>query len=493
MKRESLHSLTCCSDYLETWLGRSDRSGLPVDGKQSAVHIPRLTRRDFMRVGGVTVGGYFLMPLLQPRNVEATEKVEPRGGAEIAIVLFLFGGPPQMDTFDVKEGAWTPEDLDIQTVKPGLRMPVGLLPKLSKQTDKYAMVRSLESWEREHGRGAYYVQVGKLKSPARTAEIPSVGSVVAYETASRRKESDFLPPFISMNMMPSILIGSGLLPSQFSPMALGSADEKYVPPPFVLPEEEKAVFERRRLLLKQMDRTWRDQDPHRGPMLNDLHRSYQDAYPILDNPKTAPIFNIKPEDHERYGASGLGDACVMARNLVQANAGTRFIFIAHGGWDLHADIYNKSSGVYGQCAELDGALANLLVDLESQTDDQGRRLIDKTFITAMGEFGRTPGKLNPGKGRDHHPYANVALFAGAGVKSKVLGVTNDSAGKVVDPQWHKGRSIYPEDVFATLYSVMGIDWTKKITQTPSGRAFEYIENFTTKGITRFGEIPELFA
>ena len=85
-------------------------------------------------------------------------------------------------------------------------------------------------------------------------------------------------------------------------------------------------------------------------------------------------------------------------------------------------------------------------------------------------------------------------MAGAGVQGgKIIGATNENAGKVIDPGWRHDRSIYPDDVLVTLYSAMGIDWTKKITQTPSGRAFEYIEYISPKGPMQFSEISELFA
>ena len=88
----------------------------------------------------------------------------------------------------------------------------------------------------------------------------------------------------------------------------------------------------------------------------------------------------------------------------------------------------------------------------------------------------------------------MALLAGAGVKGgRALGATDEEAARVVEPGWHRNRSIYPEDVLVTLYSAMGIDWTKGITKTPSGRTFEYIENISPKGIMTFGEIKELFA
>ena len=454
--------------------------------------IPRLTRRDFFQIGGLGVATYSLLPMLKPLNVHAKEKVEPRGGAETCILLFLQGGPSQLETFSAKEGPWTPPDFDIRTVHSGLKMPAGLLPKLSERADKFAVLQSLEAWEAEHARGTYYLQAARLLSPARLQEIPSVGSVIAYETAGRAKDSDFLPSFVSMNMDTSQLVGSGMLPSNHAPMAMYSN----APPPFVLRDEERYRFEIRRQLLGKLDRDWREEDTHRGRIFSDLDHYYQSAYPLLDNPKASPVFAVEPEDSVRYGSTDLGNACVIARNLVAEGAGTRFIFIAHNGWDLHDKLYDKTAkgSQYKQCAELDPALSGLLDDLEAQSDKDGRPLIDKTLVLCMGEFGRTPGTPNLRNGRDHYRYAAVALLAGAGVKGgQALGATDEEGARVVEPGWHRNRSIYPEDVLVTLYSVMGIDWTKGITKTPSGRVFEYIENISPKGIMQFGEIKELFA
>ena len=461
-----------------------------------AIPIPKLTRRDFFRVGSVGVAGYHLLPIVKPKNVQAAARVEPRGGAEVSILLFLAGGPSQIDTFDLKEGPWTPEDFDIRTVKPGLRMPVGLMPKLSARTDQYAIVRSLEAWEIDHTRGSYYVQAGRILSPARVKEIPSVGALIAYESASRRKESDFLPPFISMNVVNSAglrLVGSGVLPATYGPMSMNTS----VLPPFLVAEEEKHQFQRRRKILQDLDGSWREQDPRRGRLFSDLNQKYESAYSLLGHPRASEVFKIDSSDSERYGSSTVGDACLLARNIVQENAGSRFILISHGGWDLHGKAYDKTakSNQYTLCRDLDSALSNLLEDLGSRTDGQGRRLLDKVLITCMGEFGRTIGGLNEKQGRDHYPYASMAVFAGAGVRGgQILGSTEEETGaKIIDPGWHRNRSIHPEDVLVTMYSVMGIDWTKKVTQTFSGRPFEYIENISPKGFMEFGEISELFA
>src|SRR5215831_3141667 len=105
-----------------------------------SLSIPKLTRRSFIQIGSVGVAGYSLLPMIKPRKVEAESRGQLRGGAEVCILLFLQGGPSQLDTFGAKEGSWTPKDFDIRKVKSGLRMPVGLLPKLSERADKFSVI-----------------------------------------------------------------------------------------------------------------------------------------------------------------------------------------------------------------------------------------------------------------------------------------------------------------------------------------------------------------
>jgi len=160
---------------------------------QEISDIPTLTRRNFFRAGAASVSGYWLLPLAQPLNVEAKENVTPRGGAEYCIFLFLNGGASQLDSFDIKEGKWTPPDFDVRTVKPGIRLPYSLFPNLSGQLDHLAISRSVEAWESAHSRAQYYMQVGHPFSPARRNEMPALGAVIASELASRRKDSDWKP------------------------------------------------------------------------------------------------------------------------------------------------------------------------------------------------------------------------------------------------------------------------------------------------------------
>ncbi len=447
-----------------------------------------MSRRNFF-CGPVAISGFWLLPMLRPLNIVAKENVTPRGGAECCIFLFLNGAASQLDTFDIKEGKWTPSDFDVRTVKPGLRLPHGLFAQLSGHLDDVVIARSMEAWESAHSRAQYYMQVGHQFSPARRNEMPAVGAVIASELAPRRKVSDFLPPFVSMNFAGTSggLVRQGCLPYDCGPLPI----EMKQGTEFVIPSDEKAAFARRWQLREALERAAPDAAPSQ-----EFASFYQSALGMMNAPGLAKTFNIPDEDRARYGSSTLGDSCVLARNLVQAEAGTRFISISHNGWDLHADMFDPKNkrNHYGLTRELDSAFSSLLADLKNSRGQDGRTLLEKTFIVCMGEFGRTGGDLTINKGRDHNRSAFSAVFAGAGVKGgRAFGVTDANGVNVLKSEWEEKRSIYPEDVMVTIYSLLGIDWTRKITNTPSGRAFEYIEQQSGTDFVRFREMSNLFA
>jgi hypothetical protein len=452
-------------------------------------NTPTLTRRHFFRMGTVTASGYWLLPMMRPLNVSAKEIVTPRGGAEYCIFLFLNGGASQLDTFDIKEGKWTPSDFDVRTVKPDIRLPYGLFPQLSGQLDHLVIARSVEAWESAHSRAQYYMQVGHPFSPARRNEMPAVGAVIASELDSHRKSSDFLPPFVAMNFAGTSagLVRQGCLPFKCGPLPI----EMKQGTEFVIDANEKAVFDRRWQLREALEGAAPDTHPS-----NEFDSFYQSALDMMTAPGLAQALHLPEEDRARYGSSTLGDSCILARNLVRAEAGTRFISISQNGWDLHAEMFDPKNkrNHYGLCKELDGAFAALLADLAATKARDGGTLLEKTFIVCMGEFGRTGGELTVNKGRDHNRSAFSAVFAGGGVKGgRAFGVTDPTGVNVLESQWHEKRSIYPEDVIVTIYSLMGIDWSKKITNTPSGRAFEYVEQQSGTDFVRFREISNLFA
>ncbi len=437
----------------------------------------------------MSVSGYWLLPMLRPVNVLANENITQRGGAEYCIFLFLNGGASQLDSFDVKEDKWTPADFDVRTIKPGIRLPYSLFPNLSANLDHLVIARSVEAWESAHSRAQYYMQVGHPFSPARRNEMPALGAVIASEFTSRRKESDFLPPFVAMNFAGTAggLVRQGCLPYSYGPLPI----EMKQGTEFVIDPKERAAFDRRWRLREMLEGSPGTVEPSQ-----EFDSFYGSALSMMTAPGLAEAFKIPDQDRARYGSSTLGDSCILARNLVRSGAGTRFISISHNGWDLHADMYDPKNkrNHYGLCRELDSAFASLLTDLAQLRDKDGRTLLEKTFIVCMGEFGRTGGELTVNKGRDHNRSAFSAVFAGAGVKGgRAFGVTDSNGVNVLKSEWNEKRSIYPEDVIVTIYSLLGIDWSKKIVNTPSGRAFQYIEQQSGTDFVAFREISQLFA
>ena len=453
---------------------------------------PTLSRRLFLRTGLASVSGYYLLPMIHPLNVQAETKPKLRGEADYCIFVFLGGGASQLDTFDLKEGHWTPPDYNIRTIKPGIVLPYGLFPRLSEQIDHFAIVRCVEAWESSHARGVYYMQAGHPFSPARKQEIPSIGAVVAYESLTRRKSSDFLPPFVAMNFGTGTLVKEGCLPNEASPLALDMRQES----PFLISQKEKGAFDRRWQLLQQLGGGVENAIAGGGARLYEQWATYYNgAFNLMSSPRISQILTLEEEEHKRYGSSPLGDACLVARNLLKANAGTRYIAISHNGWDLHANMFDRNAKTnhYTLCKELDSALTALVTDMMGNKSTDGKSLLDKTFIVSTGEFGRTGGDLTVNKGRDHNRMAQTVLFAGAGVQGgRTFGVTDEKGVKIVKSEWNKKRSIYTEDIFATIYSQLGIDWSKKIINTPSGRAFDYLEPVSATDFVDISEISTLF-
>lgn len=463
--------------------------------------FPTLTRRKFWQYGAVSVTGGMLSPFTGRLNAAATGRVSPRGSADTVIFLNLVGGPSQMDTFDFKPYKFTPGDLDVRTHPLGIQWPYGLLPKTAGILQYAAIVRSMAAWETLHNLGQFYLQVGHAFNAARAKEMPSIGSVIAYEMLPKAKSSDFLPPFVSMNFpagaVNGTLIREGYFDSSTAPLTLDVRKGGNMP--FLLQEGYRERFHDRLDFLRSFDTSRQVEGSGVNKMVREWDAFSRSAEKMIRSPQVAGIFNLKEEDRKRYGATPFGDACMIARNMVNSGGGARYILVNQGGWDHHGDIYGASGkstmedkrargGLYSNCGELDPALASLVTDLEASSK------LGRTLVCVMGEFGRTPGDLTDIKGRDHWPAVRCGLFLGAGVKGgKVIGATDEKGAKITKFEWHKDRPIYPEDVTATIYSTLGIDWTKKLGGAPSGREFIYVEDMSPTGFIGSTEIKELFA
>ena len=454
-------------------------------------------RRDVLRLGGYGLLGAFAEQALVPVTARAAGRSNPRGTARYCIVIELAGALSHVDSFDFKEDAGTQKDFDVRQVRNDLYLSHRLFPELSQEMDKITIVRSMKSHEVVHFRGQYYTQAGRPLNPAQASEIPSVGSVVAMELEAQRREKDTFPTYVGCNLDTAGCgaLSTGFLHPRHSVLDVNlksgggaSASSK----------EALAVLDERYRLLSELDKVMAPQRTGRDRPFQAFRDFQNSAYRILGDPRWPAAFAMSKEEKERYGENEVGLGCLLARNLVQADAGTRYIHITHPDWDHHRDIYNhaKKSNHYIRCNEFDRAMANLLRDLAATPSPRGKgTLLDETLVVVATEFGRVPGPLNGIAGRHHYNLAYLSLYAGGGVKGgRIIGQTDAAGEHVVESGWKYGKTqIKTENIYASIYSALGIDWRKELTNTPSRRAYRYIDMLGATEMAMDDEIAELFA
>ena len=457
--------------------------------------VPQVNRRDLLRLGGLSlVGG--ALGAFRPSNAWAGARAKPMGTARQVLFINVEGGMSQVDSLDAKEGKWTPDYFGIKRFG-DLSLPSGVMKNLPGVLDKVTVVRSMAAWDAVHGRAQYYVQTGHPLNLALAKEVPAIGAVVCHELAKERKPTDSLPPYIAMNMAGNQagLINQGFLSAGVGPLGISVGDG----PPDLAPQKGAAeTMNRRWARLQALDGTLRAGQPGRDRSFVDYHSYYQGAWQIMNDPRVPEIFTVPDEDKKRYGGSAIGNSLVLARNLFRADAGTRFVLASHGGWDHHGDIYKPNTRNHPTLIrELDAAFAALVTDLDATPSKHaaGKTLLDETLVVCVSEFGRTPGQVSETRqGREHYIHAHCGMFAGGGIKrGAVVGRTDDLGGKVVESGWAQKRPIYMEDVACTIYSALGIDWTKTVEDTPSGRTYHYVEPASGTKYVRFEPVQELFA
>ncbi|MDQ2950344.1 MAG: DUF1501 domain-containing protein [Acidobacteriota bacterium] len=421
--------------------------------------LPHTSRRVFFRHMASAVGGYFLLPTL-PRQSIAKAAASPIGTAKNCIFILLTGAPSHTDTFDLKEGAWTPSYFN-PTSYGDLRFPQGLMPKIADQIGSVAFVRSVRAWATAHGLAQTWVQIGRNPVSGLSKIAPHIGSVVSLELAPTSSDHT-LPAFISLNTGGGPAEGyltPENAPFYVSPNGGGLGNTAHA--------GGQAVFERRYGIKLDIDNEL-IADPSLGGGVEDAFKATESAHRVMYNPNVDKIFNFDQATRNTYGNTSFGNACVVARNLIRANMGTRFVQISFGSWDHHVNIYAPNQNLQSMAKQFDSGLGQLIADLKQDGT------LDETLIVALGEFGRTVGPTNTNMGRDHHPQQS-ALFAGAKVVGqRAIGSTDNTGGVIKDPGWSQGREVRPEDLEATIYSALGIDWTKVRHDDPLHRGFEYV-------------------
>lgn len=431
-----------------------------------------IDRRVFFKIAATGVAGYFVSPMqLVAQTVTTTPGATILGTARNCIFVLLAGGPSHIDTLDLRVGSWTPADFAPTTIN-GINWPGGLLTTLGTQlsANRFSVIRSCQSLALVHALLQDWNQIARNPANATGKIAPNIGSVVALEMEPQRKTGQKLPGFLSLNGGGS-LAGEGYFsgkyaPFDVSPSADGLSNLNH--------PDGQTVYATRYSRLMAADASLRSTPSPLGTTIDEMSDFYTSANGMMYDPIVTNAFKFSATDQQKYGNSSFGGACVTARNVLAADLGVRYIQITLGGWDNHTNIYAPNNGIYPSARQLDAGLGNLIADLASMPGSQGRTMLDDTIIVVKGEFGRTVGNITGGGGRDHY-FVHSTLIGGGGVQGgRTLGVTSPDAAFVDDPGWSQERPVYAEDIAATIYSALGIDYTTVRHDDPLGRGFEYI-------------------
>jgi hypothetical protein len=446
---------------------------LPASGATPVTGVD-LSRRGFLQLGASGLVASWFLKSPAAAWAATSSAVSPRGTARNVIFLFLPGAPSQIDTWDLKEGAWTPSDFAPASFGGGLRFPAGLMPNMANHLGDVAIVRSMKSQALVHGLGQTWLQISRNPTGATGSEAPNMGSVAALELDPQRGAADVLPAFLSLNTQAN-LSGAGYFPSTFAPFVVQPTSTGL---PSLVHPDGSARLQTRWSDLEELDAALRAGQPL-GKDAADAVNFYAQAKVLVDTPAVNDLFKFSASDAQRYGGSSFGNGCLVAKQLLAGTRGARFVMVTVGGWDMHSNIYNRNAAtnLYTQLGQLDPALASLLTDLKASPGKApGRTLFDETLVVVAGEFGRTVGNLNGQQGRDHFAVYS-AVFAGGGVQGgQVIGET-DATGATIKDSGVAGRTeLRAEDLACTVYSALGIDWTTMRHDDPLGRGFEYVPN-----------------
>jgi hypothetical protein len=428
---------------------------------------PHVSRRTFLSLAGAGVTASFLPERLRAEGGTIPwADVETKNTARNVIFILLSGAPSHVDTFDFKQvNGVTPASFDPAPVN-GITWPVGLMPRMAERLGDIAILRSMYSWALQHSGMQTWVQIGRSPTSALGAVAPNIGSIVAIEKEAERSQDHVFPSFLALNARRTV--GSGYLSSTYSPLKV-QPDADGLAGTDHPAQGGETRFNRRYALMQELEAGLRANSPLGRPAA-DFEGFYNSARGLMYRQSVQQAFSFSEADAQRYGDSAFGNACLVAKQVLEANQGTRFIQIVYHGWDHHQDIYaaNVNNKLPVMARNLDSGLATLIEDLKNNG------MWGETLVLGMGEFGRTVGRLSPQNGRDHF-LQHFAFFGGAGVKGgQVLGATNETGAFTVDPGWHRDREARIEDVEATIYSALGINWTNVRYDDPFGRGFEYV-------------------
>ena len=359
-----------------------------------------------------------------------------------AILLWMGGGPSTIDLWDLKSGTPTAGQFkSISTSSDGVSI-CEHLPLMSKQMHHMSIVRSMSTREADHMRGRYYMHTGYVPTPS--IDHPSYGSVISHELMASIPELE-IPSFVSVG---GGSVGPGFLGMGYSPFVVDSNGNIR---DLDMGIDNERVMQRLRMLATIENKFIAE---NRGDGASD-HLKIVDRTVKLMTSKQMDAFKVNKEPKEmleKYGNTGFGKGCLMARRLVEI--GVPFIEVDLGGWDNHTDIFKTLENQ--KLPELDKAMSALVSDL----NDRG--LLEDTAIIWMGEFGRTPN-INANGGRDHWAKSWSVVVGGAGFKGGlVVGETSEDGKDVISEPYSS------QDLMASVIKSLGISLETTFT-SKSGR------------------------
>ena len=423
---------------------------------------PELSRRDLLKLSTAGVIGCSMSGWLEVMAQQAASNPQRR---KACILLWMNGGPSQMDTFDLKPGHENGGPFqEISTAVPGIRISEHL-PRIASNMRDMAIIRSMSTNEGDHGRGAFLMRTGYL--PQGPIQYPTLGSLISKELGA---SDNPLPNFVSIapfRVFNAAAYGPGFLGPQYAPLLVADSGNQFVVMPnnpnnyeqslrvqdLVPPAGvSQAQSDARIQLLQEMESDFVARNPGLSPA------SHQTAYERavrLMRTATSSAFDLEEEPgrlRDSYGRNQFGQGCLLARRLVER--GVPFVEVTLGGinnnalgWDTHNQGFQT---VERLSAVLDPAWATLMEDLRD------RGMLDSTLIVWMGEFGRTP-RINPQQGREHYPNAWSTVLAGGGIHGgQVYGATSADGSTV--------EGVPPTtvaDFIATIARALGIDPTRQ--------------------------------
>ena len=425
---------------------RNDFSSLPADGGGPGLPLSR--RHALQCVFGSSVSLMFGSPPLCAQSpTPPTATPVPAARAKAVIQIWLWGGPCHLDTFDPKPAAGAdycgPFAKPLDTKVAGMRINE-LLPVLASQADKLALLRGMTHGINAHETASYVMQTGHPEGGR--IVYPSVGAVVSLFKGRAAGYKSQIPPYIVLTEPQGRFSEAGFLGSKHKPFATGGNPAKS---PFAVEgivaegiSEERQRS--RRDMLHHMDSLANAAPDH--PAIASMRRCEEEAYDmILGN--GSKIFDLDQESaalRDQYGRTTFGQACLMARKLVEN--GVPYITINYQGWDTHKQHFQI---MRRQLPEMDKGVGTLIADLASCG------LLDSTIVWWGGEFGRTPKVQNESPwngGRNHYGKAFCSMVAGGGFRGGQVVGSTDARGEEV-----ANRPIYPWDLVGSIYELLGID------------------------------------